>query len=70
MYGGYTGNILRIDLSNKRSEIQRLDESIIKNYLGGSGIGTKFLYDETNEQTDPLSPENLLIFMTGPLTDI
>jgi aldehyde:ferredoxin oxidoreductase len=69
MYGGYTGKILQIDLSNKRSEIQLLDENLIKNYLGGSGIGTKFLYDEINEQIDPLSPESCLIFMTGPLTD-
>ena len=68
MYGGYTGKILQIDLSNKRSEIQLLDENLIKNYLGGSGIGTKFLYDEINEQIDPLSPESCLIFMTGPLT--
>ena len=68
MYRGYTGKILRIDLSNQRTEIQYLDEDLIKNYLGGSGIGTRFLYNETNEQTDPLSPENLLIFMTGPLT--
>jgi len=69
MYGGYKVNILRIDLSCRKTEIQQLDENLIKNYIGGSGIGTKFLYDETNEQTDPLSPENLLIFMTGPLTD-
>jgi len=69
MYGGYTGKIARIDLSCQKTEIQQLDENLIKNYIGGSGIGTKFLYDETNEQTDPLSPENLLIFMTGPLTN-
>jgi len=68
MYGGYTGKILRIDLSNQRIEIQQLDESLIKEYIGGSGIGTKFLYDETNEKIDPLSAKNLLICMTGPLT--
>jgi len=68
MYGGYTGKILRIDLSNQRIDIQPLDENLIKEYIGGSGIGTKFLYDETNEKTDPLSAKNLLIFMTGPLT--
>jgi aldehyde:ferredoxin oxidoreductase len=68
MYGGYTGKILRVDLSNKRSEIQQLDENLAKSYVGGSGIGAKFLYDETTEHTDPLSPENILVFMSGPLT--
>lgn len=38
--------------------------------MGGSGIGTKFLYKETNEKTDPLSPENCLIFMDGLLTNL
>ena len=64
MYGGYTGKILRVDLSRQKTEIQQLDENLAKNYVGGSGIGSKFLYDETTGQTDPLSPENLLIFMT------
>jgi aldehyde:ferredoxin oxidoreductase len=68
MYGGYTDKILRVDLSRQRTEIQQLDENLAKNYVGGSGIGAKFLYDETTGQTDPLSPENPLIFMTGPLT--
>ena len=65
----YKVKILRIDLSSKTTEIQQVDKKIIKDYMGGSGIGTKFLYEETDEQTNPLSPENLLIFMTGPLTD-
>ncbi len=68
MYKGYMGKILRVDLINRRTEIQPLDEKLANNWVGGSGIGTRFLYDETNEQTDPLSPENVLIFMTGPLT--
>lgn len=68
MYGGYTGKILRIDLSNKRIDIQQLDENIIKNYIGGSGIGAKFLYEETTKLIDPLSSESPIIFMTGPLT--
>jgi len=68
MDGGYTGKILRVDLSNQKTEIQQLDKNLARSYVGGSGIGAKFLYDETTKRTDPLSPENLLIFMTGPLT--
>lgn len=65
---GYMGKILRVDLSNRRTEIQQVDEKLARNWVGGSGIGARFLYDETSEQTVPLSHENLLIFMTGPLT--
>lgn len=68
MSDGYMGKILRVDLVNRRTRIEELDEKLARNWVGGSGIGTKFLYDETNEQTNALSPQNLLIFMTGPLT--
>jgi aldehyde:ferredoxin oxidoreductase len=68
MYGGYTNRILRIDLTSQKTEIQQLDENLAKNYVGGSGIGTKLFYDETAAQIAPLSPENVLMFMTGPLT--
>ena len=49
MYKGYPGKIIRIDLSNQKIDIQQLDEDFVKNYIGGSGIGTKFLCNETNE---------------------
>jgi len=41
---------------------------MLEKYIGGSGLGAKLLYEYTNHQTDPLSPENVLIFMTGPFT--
>ena len=68
MYGGYAGKILRVDLARQRTEVQQLDEALAREYVGGSGIGAKVLHEETTGSTDPLSPENLLIFMTGPLT--
>ena len=45
--GVIAGKILRIDLSNQRIDIQQLDESLIKEYIGGSGIGTKKLTNLT-----------------------
>ena len=66
MKGGYRGRILRIDLSNDRVWEQLLDEELCRKYIGGSGIGARFLYDMTDGDTDPLGPENPLIFMTGP----
>lgn len=63
---GYAGKILRVELSRERVETQALDEDLAKKFIGGSGLAAKILYDETGADTDPLGPENLLIFMTGP----
>jgi aldehyde:ferredoxin oxidoreductase len=67
MLGGYIGKILRIDLTEERISTQTFSEETLRKYIGGSGLGAKILFDETSEKTDPLGPENLLIFMTGPL---
>ncbi|MBP1724166.1 MAG: Aldehyde ferredoxin oxidoreductase [Deltaproteobacteria bacterium] len=63
---GYMGKILRVDLTKGRAEAEKLDENLAKKFIGGSGLATKILYDETGPETDPLGPENRLIFMTGP----
>lgn len=65
---GYTGKIARVDLSSSSYESQKLDENIARKYLGGRGLGTKILYDELRAGIDPFSPENIIIFATGPLT--
>ncbi len=66
MLKGYMGKILRVDLSKGRVETQLLDENLAKKFIGGSGLAAKILYDETGPETDPLGPDNRLIFMTGP----
>ena len=63
---GYTGKILRVDLTKGKVEAEKLDENLAKKFIGGSGLATKILYDETGPETDPLGPDNRLIFMTGP----
>ncbi len=65
---GYLGKILHLNLSNSKGHIEDLDEEWAQQFIGGSGLGTKFLYEMTDERTNPLSPENPLIFMTGPFT--
>ena len=67
MIGGYLGKILRIDLSTGEMKDISLDEKTLRQYIGGSGIGAKFLYEETDENTDPLGPDNVLIFLNGPI---
>ncbi len=67
LLGGYTGKLLRVDLSSRGIKVQGLEEDLLRKYIGGSGVGAKILYDGTGPETDPLGPDNLLIFMTGPL---
>jgi len=65
---GYADRILRVDLSRGRIWKVSMDHSLLRRFIGGSGLAAKILFDETGPDTDPLSPENLLIFMTGPVT--
>ncbi len=67
MYG-YMGKILRINLTTSTITEEFPDEETLRKYLGGAGLATKFLLEETEKGIDPLGPENKLIFMTGPLT--
>ena len=68
MLGSYTGNILKVDLTKREVQIEKLDEEIAVKFVGGKGLAAKILYDSLKPGTDPLSPENLLIFASGPLT--
>lgn len=68
MTGGYAGRILRIDLTDGKILKWEADESLLRRFIGGSGLAAKILFDETEPGVDPLSPENPLIFMTGPVT--
>ena len=67
MYGWH-GKLLRIDLTNPQSFRGDIDPQVSKDYIGGRGVAIRYLYDEVDPQVDPLSPENKLIFATGPLT--
>jgi aldehyde:ferredoxin oxidoreductase len=66
MYG-FRGKLLRVDLEREKISYQTVAEDVAKKLLGGRGLGAKILYDELRPGIDPLGPENLLIFMTGPL---
>jgi aldehyde:ferredoxin oxidoreductase len=66
--GGYTGKILRVDLTNKEYRVDDTTEEFARTYIGGAGFGMKILYDEVPAGTDPLGPDNKLIFASGPLS--
>ena len=65
--GGYFGRYLVVNLTDRTWRAEELPEEITSQYLGGRGIAAKLLYDLQEAKTDPLSPENNLIFFTGPL---
>ena len=63
---GYTGRILRVDLSNGKILVTPTPKKMMKDYLGGSGFCSKILWDETGPETDPLGPDNPLLLLAGP----
>jgi aldehyde:ferredoxin oxidoreductase len=65
---GWVGTVLRVDLTNGRVSREPLNLDWARQFLGGRGLGTKYLYEEIDPRCDPLGPENKVIFATGPLT--
>lgn len=67
MYG-WTGKTIVIDLTSARITENKSEYRDLRSYIGGRGLGVKLYYDLIDPDIDPLSPENILIFTTGPLT--
>ena len=67
MYG-YCGKILRVNLTEKSVATYIPDEKDLREFIGGAGLAVKLHYDMKTFEVDPLSPENVLVLMTGPLT--
>jgi len=65
---GYMGKILWADLSRGELKDEVLDEKLCREFIGGYGIGARLIYSRQKPGVDPLGPENILGFMTGPLT--
>lgn len=68
MNSGYCGQILRVDLTKTTCEPEKLREDWARDFVGGKGLGVRYLYDVIPPGIDPYSPQNPVIFMTGPLT--
>lgn len=65
--GGYFGKMLEIDLTAGKSSVRALDDTVLRDYIGGEGLGAYLLYKELAPKTDPLSPGNIFLVLTGPL---
>ncbi len=64
---GCFGKYLKVDLTDRSLEDYEIPEEWLQKYLGGRGVGARILLEEMSGGEDPLGPENLLIFATGPL---
>jgi len=64
---GNWGKIIFIDLNKEEVKIEKLNERVYDNFLGGYGLGAKIIYDRTKANINPLGPENVLGFTTGTL---
>jgi aldehyde:ferredoxin oxidoreductase len=67
MINGYAGKMLFVDLTDGTSEVKALTEQMAKDFVGGYGIGARVLYDMMKPGADPLGPDNVLGFVSGPL---
>jgi len=60
--------VLRVNLTEGSSSVEPLNMEWAKDYLGERGLASKYLMESMDPKTDAMSPENVLIFATGPLT--
>jgi aldehyde:ferredoxin oxidoreductase len=67
---GWTGQLLRVNLTNKDARIEKYPKDFALQYVGGRGMAVKILWDEVPKDTDPLSPGNKFIAATGPLSGL
>ncbi|RZW24692.1 MAG: hypothetical protein EX260_03660, partial [Desulfobulbaceae bacterium] len=65
---GYTGKILRVDLSSRELSVDTPSKGFYRTYMGGSALNLYYLLKEMDATVDALSPENILAFSVGTLT--
>jgi len=68
MMYGWTGTVLRVNLTTRQVAKEPLREDWARDYIGGRGLGAQYLSAEVDPTVDPFSPENKMIVATGPLT--
>ncbi|MGC8645718.1 MAG: aldehyde ferredoxin oxidoreductase family protein [Thermoplasmata archaeon] len=68
MIGGFTGKILRVDLTKREIKVEDTNIQWAREYIGGQGLATRYFVEDVDPKVDPYSPENELIFAPGPLT--
>ncbi|MBN2028432.1 MAG: aldehyde ferredoxin oxidoreductase family protein [Actinobacteria bacterium] len=68
MMGGNWGKVLKVDLTSGTTQEVEIPEKDYRDFLGGSGLAAKWFFDNECWKDEPLSPENPLMIMNGPLS--
>jgi aldehyde:ferredoxin oxidoreductase len=68
MLNGFAGKILIVNLTTGTIKEESPSENIYRDFIGGTGLGVRILYERMKPKSDPLGPNNILGFVTGPLT--
>jgi len=68
MANGCAGKLLWVDLTNKTLKDEPLDEQLVRDFLGGYGLGAKILFDRMAPGVNPMGPDNILGIVSGMLT--
>ena len=63
----YNGKLIRLNLTTGQSQVEEIPQQWLKDYIGGRGLGVKYLYEELKPGVEPLSADNKVIMMMGPL---
>jgi aldehyde:ferredoxin oxidoreductase len=66
--GGYAGQHLHVNMTKGTCKPVPIDKEFALMYLGGQGFASRIMYDRVGPKTEPLSPDNILIWATGPFT--
>ncbi|MEW5724925.1 MAG: aldehyde ferredoxin oxidoreductase N-terminal domain-containing protein, partial [Thermodesulfobacteriota bacterium] len=68
MAKGWRGRLLRVNLTKGEGRAEDIPPQVLKDYIGGRGLGIYYLNREMDPAADPLSPDNVLVMAAGPLT--
>lgn len=63
----YAGQVLHVDLTAQEIRPKPINKDWLQDYIGGWGLAVKYFYEKVDPKIDPLSAENALVIMTGPL---
>ena len=63
----YAGQVLHVDLTSQKIQPKPINKAWLQDYIGGWGLAVKYFYELADPKTDPLSPDNVMVIMTGPL---
>jgi len=62
--------MIRVDLSKEKIEALPLPDDLIRDYIGGEGIGSRLLWEMVKPHTEPYAPENVILFVTAPFNGV